>query len=150
MSNHTNEKINYRDAGVDVEKGNELVQRLKRIVNDTNQKGVIGGLGGFGGLFDLSSLNYKEPVLVSGTHGVRTKIKLAIENNLHDTIGIDLVAMCVNDVIVQGAKPLFFLDYFVILCFRVKSKDLCLEKTILWTRPISTKRCSTMLPLLKD
>ena len=74
MSNHTNEKINYRDAGVDVEKGNELVQRLKRIVNDTNQKGVIGGLGGFGGLFDLGSLNYKEPVLVSGTDGVGTKV----------------------------------------------------------------------------
>ena len=126
MSNHTNEKINYRDAGVDVEKGNELVQRLKRIVNDTNQKGVIGGLGGFGGLFDLSSLNYKEPVLVSGTDGVGTKIKLAIENNLHDTIGIDLVAMCVNDVIVQGAKPLFFLDYFA--CSRL---DIDIAETVI-------------------
>ena len=126
MSNHTNEKINYRDAGVDVEKGNELVQRLKRIVNDTNQKGVIGGLGGFGGLFDLSSLNYKEPVLVSGTDGVGTKVKLAIENNLHDTIGIDLVAMCVNDVIVQGAKPLFFLDYFA--CSRL---DIDIAETVI-------------------
>ena len=126
MSNHTNEKINYHDAGVDVEKGNELVRRIKRIVNDTNQKGVIGGLGGFGGLFDLSSLNYKEPILVSGTDGVGTKIKLAIENKLHDTIGIDLVAMCVNDVIVQGAKPLFFLDYFA--CSRL---DIDIAETVI-------------------
>ncbi len=126
MSNHTSKKINYHDAGVDVEKGNELVRRIKRIVNDTNQKGVIGGLGGFGGLFDLSSLNYKEPVLVSGTDGVGTKIKLAIENKLHDTIGIDLVAMCVNDVIVQGAKPLFFLDYFA--CSRL---DIDIAETVI-------------------
>ena len=112
MNDHINRKISYKDAGVNIDKGNELVQRLKKTINNTNKNGVIGELGGFGGLFDLSSLNYRQPVLVSGTDGVGTKIKVAIENNMHDTIGIDLVAMCVNDVIVQGAKPLFFLDYF--------------------------------------
>ena len=112
MNNHIKKETSYKDAGVNIEKGNELVNRLKKTINNVNKEGVIGELGGFGGLFDLSSLNYKQPVLVSGTDGVGTKIKLAIENNIHDTIGIDLVAMCVNDVIVQGAKPLFFLDYF--------------------------------------
>ena len=112
MDNHANKKTSYQDAGVDIEKGNELIRRLKETIDNTHRKGVIGGLGGFGGLFDLGSLKYKQPILVSGTDGVGTKIKLAIENNMHDTIGIDLVAMCVNDIIVQGAKPLFFLDYF--------------------------------------
>ena len=112
MDNRANKKTSYQDAGVDIEKGNELIRRLKETIDNTHRKGVIGGLGGFGGLFDLGSLKYKQPVLVSGTDGVGTKIKLAIENNMHDTIGIDLVAMCVNDIIVQGAKPLFFLDYF--------------------------------------
>ncbi len=112
MDNNINKKISYKEAGVNIEKGNELVQRLKKTIDNTNKKGVIGELGGFGGLFDLGSLNYKQPILVSGADGVGTKIKLAIENNMHGTIGIDLVAMCVNDVIVQGAKPLFFLDYF--------------------------------------
>ena len=112
MDNRANKKTSYRDAGVDIEKGNELIRRLKETIDNTHRKGVIGGLGGFGGLFDLGSLKYKQPILVSGTDGVGTKIKLAIENNMHDTIGIDLVAMCVNDIIVQGAKPLFFLDYF--------------------------------------
>jgi phosphoribosylformylglycinamidine cyclo-ligase len=112
MDNHANKKISYQDAGVNIEKGNELVRRLKKTIDNTHKKEVIGGLGGFGGLFDLGSLSYKQPILVSGTDGVGTKIKLAIENNMHSTIGIDLVAMCVNDIIVQGAKPLFFLDYF--------------------------------------
>ena len=112
MNGRINKKISYKDAGVDISKGNELVRRLKKTINSANKNGVIGELGGFGGLYDLSSLNYKQPVLVSGTDGVGTKIKVAIENNMHDTIGIDLVAMCVNDVIVQGARPLFFLDYF--------------------------------------
>ena len=112
MDNRANKKTSYQDAGVDIEKGNELIRRLKETIDNTHRKGVIGGLGGFGGLFDLGSLKYKQPILVSGTDGVGTKIKLAIENNMHDTIGIDLVAMCVNDIIVQGAKPLFFLDYF--------------------------------------
>ncbi|SVC00492.1 uncharacterized protein METZ01_LOCUS253346, partial [marine metagenome] len=112
MDNRANKKTSYQNAGVDIEKGNELIRRLKETIDNTHRKGVIGGLGGFGGLFDLGSLKYKQPILVSGTDGVGTKIKLAIENNMHDTIGIDLVAMCVNDIIVQGAKPLFFLDYF--------------------------------------
>jgi phosphoribosylformylglycinamidine cyclo-ligase len=112
MDNRVDKKTSYQDAGIDIEKGNELIRRLKETIDNTHRKGVIGGLGGFGGLFDLGSLKYKQPILVSGTDGVGTKIKLAIENNMHDTIGIDLVAMCVNDIIVQGAKPLFFLDYF--------------------------------------
>ena len=112
MNDHINKKTSYKDAGVNIDKGNELVQRLKKTINNGNKNGVIGELGGFGGLFDLSSLNYQQPVLVSGTDGVGTKIRIAIKNNTHDTIGIDLVAMCVNDVIVQGARPLFFLDYF--------------------------------------
>ena len=111
MSNDINKGRSYQDAGVSIKKGNELISRLKKTANN-NQKGVIGELGGFGGLFDLGALNYKNPVLVSGTDGVGTKIKIAIEHGMHETIGIDLVAMCANDIIVQGAKPLFFLDYF--------------------------------------
>lgn len=101
----------YKRAGVDVEKGYEAVKRMKKHVEKTKRPEVIGGIGAFAGLFDLSSLPYKEPVLVSGTDGVGTKLMLAFEMNRHDTIGIDLVAMCVNDIIAQGAKPLFFLDY---------------------------------------
>jgi len=103
--------MTYRDAGVDIDAGNEVVERIKPLVRRSFRPEVMGGLGGFGALFDLSG-KYREPVLVSGTDGVGTKLKLAQQLNRHDTIGIDLVGMCVNDVLVQGAEPLFFLDYF--------------------------------------
>ena len=101
----------YENAGVSVEAGYEVVKRIKSHVARTNRPGVVGGIGGFGGLFDLASLGYKEPVLISGTDGVGTKLMVAKLANKHDTIGIDCVAMCVNDVICAGAKPLVFLDY---------------------------------------
>lgn len=108
----TNKPLTYKDAGVDIDAGNELVERIKPIVRRTQRPEVLAGLGGFGGLFALPPGRYREPVLVSGTDGVGTKLMLAQQLHRHDTIGIDLVAMCVNDVLVQGAEPLFFLDYF--------------------------------------
>lgn len=101
----------YENAGVSVEAGYEVVKRIKSHVARTNRPGVVGGIGGFGGLFDLASLGYKEPVLISGTDGVGTKLVVAKMVDKHDTIGVDCVAMCVNDIICVGAKPLFFLDY---------------------------------------
>ncbi len=101
----------YKQAGVDIAAGNEAVERMKRHVSRTTRPEVLGGLGGFGGLFGLDKSKYEEPVLVSGTDGVGTKLKLAFAMDKHDTIGIDAVAMCVNDIVVQGAEPLFFLDY---------------------------------------
>jgi phosphoribosylformylglycinamidine cyclo-ligase len=104
--------MKYSDAGVDIDKGNEFVYHIKQMTNSLNNKDVIGGLGGFGGLLSLKTGEIKEPVLVSSTDGVGTKLKIAFMLNKHNTIGIDLVAMVVNDIAVQGAKPLFFLDYF--------------------------------------
>ncbi len=104
--------MTYADAGVDIAAGNELVNQIKPLVARTRRQGVLGGIGGFGGLFELPVDRYEQPVMVSGADGVGTKLRLAIELGIHDTIGIDLVAMCVNDIIVCGAEPLWFLDYY--------------------------------------
>ena len=107
----TKPSLSYRDAGVDIDAGDALVEQIKPFVARTTRPEVLGGLGGFGAMFEIPA-GYKQPVLVSGTDGVGTKLKLAMLLNKHDTIGIDLVAMCVNDILVQGAEPLFFLDYY--------------------------------------
>ncbi len=107
----SNTPLSYKDAGVDIDAGDALIERIKPLAKKTMREGVLAGIGGFGALFEVPK-RYQEPVLVSGTDGVGTKLKLAFEWNMHDTVGIDLVAMSVNDVLVQGAEPLFFLDYF--------------------------------------
>ena len=111
MTEQSKQSLSYRDSGVDIDAGDELVERIKPFAKKTLREGVLSGLGGFGALFEVPK-RYREPVLVSGTDGVGTKLKLAFDLNRHDTVGIDLVAMSVNDVLVQGAEPLFFLDYF--------------------------------------
>src|SRR3954453_2788140 len=103
--------LSYRDAGVDIDAGDRLVENIKPLARRTLRPGVLAGIGGFGALFEVPK-NYREPVLVSGTDGVGTKLKLAFELDRHDTIGIDLVAMSVNDILTLGAEPLFFLDYY--------------------------------------
>jgi len=108
----TNPSLSYRDAGVDIDAGADLIEQIKPHVKRTMRPEVIGGLGGFGALFEIPLDRYTKPVLVSGTDGVGTKLKLALQLNKHDTIGIDLVAMCVNDILVLGAEPLYFLDYY--------------------------------------
>jgi phosphoribosylformylglycinamidine cyclo-ligase len=108
---HMTDSLTYADAGVDIDKGNQLVSTISEIAKQTSISGVIGEIGGFGGLFSLNLANLDRPVLVSSTDGVGTKLRIAFMLDKHDTIGIDLVAMCVNDILVQGAKPLFFLDY---------------------------------------
>lgn len=110
--NNPSDMLTYAASGVDIDAGNELVEAIKPAAKATQRLGSMGGLGGFGGLFDLKACGYHDPILVSATDGVGTKLKVAQLANLHDSIGIDLVAMCVNDLIVQGAEPLFFLDYF--------------------------------------
>jgi phosphoribosylformylglycinamidine cyclo-ligase len=112
MSNSSGQGLNYRDAGVDIDAGDALVEAIKPAARATARPGVIGGLGGFGALFDLKAAGYADPILVAATDGVGTKLRIAIDTGLFDTVGQDLVAMCVNDLVCQGAEPLFFLDYY--------------------------------------
>jgi len=112
MSSNQEKGLSYADAGVDIDAGNALVDKIKPLVRSTRRPGADGEIGGFGGLFDLKAAGFNDPILVAANDGVGTKLKIAIESGKHDTVGIDLVAMCVNDLVVQGAEPLLFLDYF--------------------------------------
>lgn len=122
MNSTTNQSLSYRDAGVDIDAGDALVEAIKPFAKRTMREGVLGGIGGFGALFEISK-KYKEPVLVSGTDGVGTKLKLAFHLNRHDTVGIDLVAMSVNDILVQGAEPLIFSRLFRLWKARCQNSD---------------------------
>jgi len=119
--------LSYLDAGVNIDAGNELVERIKPAVKSTHRSGVVAGLGGFGGLFQLDTERYKQPLLVSGTDGVGTKLLLAKQLERHDTIGIDLVAMCVNDILTCGAEPLFFLDYYATGKLKIDNAQAVIE-----------------------
>jgi phosphoribosylformylglycinamidine cyclo-ligase len=119
--------LTYRDAGVDIDAGNSLVERIKPAAAATARAGVLGGLGGFGALFDLKAAGFRDPILVSTTDGVGTKLKIAIDSGEHRSIGIDLVAMCVNDLVVQGAEPLIFLDYFASSALDVETAATVIE-----------------------
>ena len=112
MQENTNKQSAYKQAGVDIDKAADLVEQIKPHIAKTKRSGVMSGIGGFGALFDLTEIGYKDPIMVSGTDGFGTKITIVMELDQHDTIGVDAVAMCDNDIIVQGAEPLFFLDYF--------------------------------------
>src|SRR5450631_3017134 len=112
MSTPTRPSLTYADSGVDIDAGNAMVEAIKPLVRATRRPGADAEIGGFGGLFDLRAAGFRDPVLVAANDGVGTKVKIAIEAGIFDTIGVDLVAMCVNDIVVQGAEPLFFLDYF--------------------------------------
>jgi phosphoribosylformylglycinamidine cyclo-ligase len=112
MKQRTNETLTYADAGVDIDAGNRMVELIKPHVRSTRRRGADAEIGGFGGLFDLKAAGFVDPILVAANDGVGTKVKIAIESGIHNTVGIDLVAMCVNDLVVQGAEPLFFLDYY--------------------------------------
>ncbi len=126
MPNERN-TLTYRDAGVDIDAGIGLVERIKPAAASTKRPGVLGGLGGFGALFDLKAAGFEDPVIVATTDGIGTKLKIAIESGAHDTIGIDLVAMCVNDLVVQGAEPLIFLDYFATSALDVEAAGRVVE-----------------------
>ncbi len=112
MSSGERAGLTYAQAGVDIDAGNAMVEQIKPLVRATRRPGADSEIGGFGGLFDLKAAGFSDPILVAANDGVGTKVKIAIETGMHATIGIDLVAMCVNDIVVQGAEPLFFLDYF--------------------------------------
>ena len=127
MNRKMKQKLNYAQSGVNIDAGNNLVKKIIPFVKSTNRLGANTELGGFGGLFDLKSCGYQDPLLVAANDGVGTKLKIAIETNQHNTVGIDLVAMSVNDLIVQGAEPLFFLDYFACGHLNTETASIVIE-----------------------